>query len=56
MERLSLNGTERECKKSYSVPTVRILPFSEKDILKTSLEYVVQSQGDLWDWEELYFT
>ncbi|MBO4308659.1 MAG: hypothetical protein J5885_02395 [Clostridia bacterium] len=54
MERLIPYYSNPERKKSYSDPTVCFIPFSRDDILKTSLEFLPQSYGDLWEWNDIF--
>ena len=52
MERLNETGTERV--KSYDTPSFSLFSLSADDILRTSLERVESSTGDLWNWNDLF--
>lgn len=39
--------------KPYVEPIIRMLPISEEDFLRTSLEMVDSSQGDSWKWVDI---
>ena len=54
MERLNQNQVETAEKSSYTAPTVTLLPLSDADILRTSLEQTESSAGDLWNWNDLF--